>query len=88
MVSKTHRCFLKKHLSLYFIEGNISRSDSAQLVLHQHVRHILAESGATETLQNNAPNSSGVFLLRLSGTRHGEIVLTYNFHDRAKPFAY
>ena len=54
--------------------GSISRSESANLVLHQHARHILAESGATETFQTHAPNGSGVFLLRISGTRQGEYV--------------
>ena len=46
--------------------GKLSRSDSANLVLHKHARHILAESGATETFQDHAPNGSGIFLLRLS----------------------
>ena len=60
--------------------GSISRSESANLVLHQHARHILAESGATETFQTHAPNNSGVFLLRISGTRQGEYV-RYLFHS-------
>lgn len=60
--------------------GSISRSESANLVLHQHARHILAESGATETFQTHAPNGSGVFLLRISGTRQGEYV-SYLFRN-------
>ena len=61
---------ITKTLSLYpWYHGNIRRSDSANLVLHKHVRHILAESGTTETRNPISSNTSGVFLVRLSGTR-------------------
>ena len=76
---------ITKTLSQYpWYHGQLGRNDSANLVLHKNARHILAESGATETRVPTASNTSGVFLVRLSGTRHGEYVLTYNFHDRAK----
>ena len=76
---------ITKTLSIYpWYHGNIRRSDSANLVLHKQVRHILAESGTAETRNPVSSNTSGVFLVRLSGTRHGEYVLTYNYHDRPK----
>lgn len=84
-LSPYHDQEITKTLSQYpWYHGQLSRADSAHLVLHGNARHILAESGATETRVPNASNTSGVFLVRLSGTRHGEFVLTYNFHDRAK----
>ena len=68
---------ITKTLSLYpWYHGNIRRSDSANLVLHKHVRHILAESGTTETRNPISSNTSGVFLVRLSGTRY-KIHCTY-----------
>ena len=68
---------ITKTLSLYpWYHGNIRRSDSANLVLHKHVRHILAESGTTETRNPISSNTSGVFLVRLSGTRY-KIQYTY-----------
>ena len=92
-ISPFHDQEVTKLMSQYpWYHGQISRTDAATLVLNKNSRHVSSSETSSVSDDPNAAtsiravnqDSNGIFLVRLSGTRHGEYVLTYNYHERAK----